>query len=105
MDRITVKKIVEVNLKKNKLSRIFKNGKTLETYNNFIDAIDKRYDLKVCMPLSQLDTPMIMVARHLSCSYPVVYCFDDKYYVVIDTKTTITTDLEEALELIEKQFY
>lgn len=105
MDRITIKKIIEINLKKGKISRIFKNGKTLETYNNFIDSIDKKYKLKICDQLSQLDTPMILVGGHLSPFYPVIYCFEDKYYIIIKTKTTITSDLGEAIDLVEKCFY
>ena len=40
MDRITVKKIIEINLKKGKVSKILKSNCTLKTYNNFIDAVD-----------------------------------------------------------------
>lgn len=105
MDRLTVKKIIEINLKKGKISEILKNNDTQDSYNNFIDAIDKRYKLKVCMNLSQLDTPMILVGYRFSFSYPFVYCFGNTYYVRIENHTTITTDLNEAIELIDKFFY
>ena len=105
MDRLTVKKIIEINLKKGKISEILKNNDTQDSYNNFIDAIDKRYKLKVCMNLSQLDTPMILVGYHFSFSYPFVYCFGNTYYVRIENHTTITTDLNEVIELIDKFFY
>ena len=77
----------------------------MKTYNNFIDAVDKRYKLKVCNSLSQLDTPVILVGYHLFYSYPVVYCFENNYYVLINSKTTITSDLEKVLDLIDKHFY
>ena len=48
---------------------------------------------------------MILVGGHLSPFYPVIYCFEDKYYIIIKTKTTITSDLEEAIDLVEKCFY
>ena len=105
MDRITVKKIIEINLKKGKVSKILKSNCTLKAYNNFIDAVDKRYKLKVCNNLSQLDTPVILVGYYLFYSYPVVYCFGNNYYVLINSKTTITSDLEEVLDLIDKHFY
>lgn len=105
MDRITVKKIIEINLKKGKVSKILKSNCTLKTYYNFIDAIDKKYKLKVCNSLSQLDTPIILVGYNFFYSYPAVYCFKNNYYVLINSKTTITSDLEEVLDLIEKHFY
>lgn len=107
MDKLTVRKIIEVNLKKGKISKVLKNNDTLRTYNNFIDAIDERYKLAVCNKLSQLDTPIILV-KHQStypCSCPLVYCFDNNYYILINAKTTITTDIEEVLDLIDKHFY
>lgn len=105
MDRITVKKIIEINLKKGKISAILKNNDTQNSYNNFIDTIDKCYKLKVCMSLSQLDTPMILVGHRFSSFYPIVYCFGNTYYVRIENHTTITTDLKEVLEIIDKFFY
>lgn len=105
MDRLTVKKIVEVNLEKGKISKILKNNNTKDSYNNFIDTIDKRYKLKVCMSLSQLDTPMILVGHRFSSYYPIVYCFGNTYYVRIENHTTITTDLNEVIELIDRFFY
>lgn len=105
MDRITVKKIVEANLNKGKLARLFRNDKTLETYNNVIDSIDKKYKLKVCLNLSQLDTPSILVGNDYSAFYPIFFCFNDKIYIHINSKTVITSDVDEAIETIEKCFY
>lgn len=105
MDRLTVKKIIEINLKKGKVSKILKGNDTLETYNNFVDAVDKRYKLKVCNKLSQLDTPVILVSYNFFYSYPVIYCFENNYYVLISSKTIITSDLGEVLDLIDKHFY
>jgi hypothetical protein len=105
MDRITVKKIIETNLKKGKLARMFVHDKTLETYNKVIDSIDNKYKLKVCLNLSQLDTPTILVGNCYSSYYPVFYCFNDKIYIHINSKTVITSDVEEAIETIEKCFY
>jgi hypothetical protein len=107
MDKLTVRKIVEVNLKKGKVSKVLKNNDTLETYNNFIDAIDERYKLAVCNKLSKLDTPIILVKYPSTYSYswPLIYCFDNNYYILINAKTTITTDIEEVLDLIDKHFY
>ena len=105
MDRLTVKKIIETNLKKGKVSKNLKSDCTLKTYNNFIDAVDKRYKLKVCNRLSQLDTPIILIGYHFFYSYPVIYCFENNYYIFINSRTTITSDLEEVLDLIEKHFY
>ena len=105
MDKLTVRKIIEVNLQKGKVSKVLKNNDTLKTYNNFIDAIDERYKLAVCNKLSQLDTPIILVKYHSTYSWPLIYCFDNKYYILINAKTTITTDIEEVLDLIDKHFY
>lgn len=98
---------MEVNLKKGKISQILKNNKTQDAYDKFIDALDKSYNVKVCRTLSQLDTPIIAVGyRHRSySSLPVVYCFNENYYIMIDARTTITSDLEQVLEIIDKHFY
>ena len=71
-----------------------------------LDALDENYKISVGYRLSPLDTPMIIVGHRLNLDYPLIYCFDGRYYFHLPTtKTVITTDTSEVLKLIDEHFY
>ena len=106
MDRITAKKIIEINFNKGKAKAFQNKEKTIKAYYDLLDALDENYKISVGYRLSPLDTPMIIVGHRLNLDYPLIYCFDGRYYFHLPTtKTVITTDTSEVLKLIDEHFY
>ena len=104
MDRLTVKKIIEINCKKNKL--FSKNKVLLEAYKKFIDNLPEYYNMNVSIRLSEFNTPIIIIGfkKFTHKSYPLLYCFGNTYYLITNFETHITSDLEEVLNLIDMHF-
>ena len=104
MDKLTVKKIIEINCKKSNRLKQFKSLN--KTYQDFIEALSNLYRLSVSIKLSDLDTPILIIGRehHLNKPYPLLYCFEDVYYLHINFKTEIFTDVNEVVDYIEKYF-
>ena len=104
MDKLTVKKIIEINCKKN--NRLKQLKSLNKTYQDFIDALPDLYRLSVSIKLSDLDTPILIIGRehHLDKPYLLLYCFDGVYYLHVNHKTEIFTDVDEVVDYIEKYF-
>ena len=106
MDRTTAKKIIEINFEKGKAKAFQNKEKTLEAYYNLLDSLDEHYKVSVGFKLSPLDTPTLIIGCRIALAYPLIYCFDGRYYFHSTTKNTvITSDLSEILKLIDEHFY
>lgn len=105
MDRLTVKKIIEINLEKGKQPPLINKKETHNTYCKLIDSLDKRYKVRVGRRLSPLDTPVIIIGFKFSFIYPLVYCFNENYYASNGVEIIITPKLEEIISYIDRFFY
>lgn len=105
MDRLTVKKIVEINLEKGKQPPHINKKTTHDTYCNLIDTLDKRYKIRVTRRLSPLETPVIIIGFKFALVHPLVYCFNKNYYASNGVETIITPKFEEIISYIDKCFY
>lgn len=106
MDKLTIKKIVEINCNK----RIASNSvrKTLiSNYNNFVDSVDSDLSLKITRSLSISDTVTISIKSKKFNKVLAAYlwCFEDLFYLKTPTETFICNDLSEILLKLNYYFY
>lgn len=106
MDRLTVKKIIEINCKKNRICNSRKSKELYKAYIDFIDSFPDYYSFSVSLKLSQVDTPILIVENRKNKIKPnvLVYCFENNYYLHMNYKTTITSDVDEASYQVENYF-
>lgn len=106
MDKLIIKKIIEINLEKGKAKNFSNREGTLNAYCKLIDYLDEHYKISIGRKLSPLSTPVIIIGYRLSIDYPLIYCFDGRYYFnALTSKTIITNDVSEVLKLIDEHFY
>jgi len=106
MDRLTVKKVIEINCKKNRICNSSKSKVLNKCYQSLIDSLPEYYTFSVSLRLSEVDTPILIIENKKNKLKPnvLVYCFENNYYLHMNYKTTITSDLEEASLQIEKYY-
>lgn len=106
MDRLTVKKIIEINCKKNRICNSNKSKELNKAYQNLIDSLPDYYSFSVSLRLSEVDTPILIIENKKNKLKPnaLVYCFENNYYLHMNYKTTITSDLDEASFQIENYY-
>ena len=102
MNKITMKRVVEINCKN---INSYCSEKTNETYQNFIDLLDTRYNIDLLVKLSEVNTPIIIIRdkRHKNL-FATVYCFDNMYYFNNYKDTFISSKLEEIFNRIDLFF-
>lgn len=106
MDKLTVKKIIEINCKK-RCSSLTERKKLQQNYYDFFDNIDDEYKLEITEELSICDTPTVSINSKKLYGVPSIYlwCFDGFFYLKTPTANFCSNSLESVLNKIDNYFY
>ena len=101
MDKLTAKKIIEINHKKDLFSEVTKNN-----YDLFVDNLDNKYIIEVCKELSIADTPVILIKSNKNKINKEAYfwCFEDAFYFKTFERTFVSFVLSDIFDFITEYF-